>query len=422
MSGLDSVQSLAHALPTSQPEESVVGSVVRQLVNSVRDMAQNAAQSLAAAASAVENAAGSVQPSERKLAQVVRIAEVVPIVVPKKQVKDADGILVDEEGPIEYANSVELVILEDPIWQCVAKKEEHFKPGHLAIYFSIDSVLDKTNPAFSFLEGKRLKTKKFLGQLSQGMVVPLDSVKYYGGDPAVLKVGDDLTELFKVEKYLFKGDEAGQSKLPPGVRKTHENRVQECSRLIRDLADSETLVTVTRKEDGTSTSYVLLDGEFYVCGHRTIRGAGEKGAEHYFEVAKRFNVEKNMRALGRNLAVQGEIVGVKINGNTLKFPKGTPNDFRCFYIWDIDHQRKLTYDETDVLCKQWGLNRPPLLYRGVFKKEWVMVKALLAFVETLEYSEGVPAEGAVWSTDGGIEVPQQGFKVISDLWLLKTGR
>jgi RNA ligase (TIGR02306 family) len=346
--------------------------------------------------------------SERKLAQVARVAEV-------------SSILVPNSDPPEYASNVVLVRLEDPTWQCVALKVDGHQVGDLVIYFAIDSVLDNTNPAFHHLKGKRLKTVKMLGQLSQGLIAPLDSCAYYGLDPYTLEVGQDLTQALKVEKYAFKGDEVGEPHLPPGVRKTHENRVQECKGLLRELARAETEVIATRKEDGTSTSFVFTQGEYYVCGHRTTRVESEKQVSHYFEISKRFQVESKLRALGRNLAVQGEIVGVKINGNTLKFPKGTPNDFRVFYIWDIDSQRKLSYNETDRLCRGWGFNRPPIVYRGRFKKEWENVEELLKYVETLEYAEGVPAEGMVVSTDGE-GVPQQSFKVISNKWLLATGR
>jgi RNA ligase (TIGR02306 family) len=401
---VENIANAVHTQGSSIPQNTSINDAVCELVEAVSHV-QVSPSDLKNSVQEVANAVSS----ERKLAQIVRIAQIVPIIVPNSD-------------PIEYATNVELAILEDPVWQCVVSKEDKLAKGNLAIYFAIDSVLDKDNPAFKFMDGKRLKTKKFLGQLSQGLPVPLDRVQFYEGDPAKLKVGDDLTTLMKVEKYLFKGDEAGESKLPPGVRKTHENRVQECQGLLKELAAEATLVTVTRKEDGMSASVVLVQGEFYVCGHRTTRKSDDKDSSHYFEVAKRFDVEKKMREVGRNLAVQGEIVGVKINGNTLKFAKGTPNDFRVFYIWDIDNQRKLRYDETDALCKMWGLNRPPLLYRGPFKKEWASVKNLLAFAETIEYSAGVPAEGVVVSTDNGLGSPHHSFKVISDLWLLKTGR
>lgn len=72
----------------------------------------------------------------------------------------------------------------------------------MAIYFSIDAILNKNNPNTSFLEGKRLKTRKILGVISQGLLGPLEWIRDYNIDPTSLKEDDDITEQMLVKKYI----------------------------------------------------------------------------------------------------------------------------------------------------------------------------------------------------------------------------
>ena len=94
--------------------------------------------------------------------------------------------VVQEVTPIEKADSLELVRVGG--WKCVAKIGE-FKPGDVAVYFEVDSLLPLDNPIFAFLAGRneytveekqysRLRTMKMRGQLSQGLAVPLDGFQF----------------------------------------------------------------------------------------------------------------------------------------------------------------------------------------------------------------------------------------------------
>lgn len=83
--------------------------------------------------------------------------------------------------PIEGADRIEVVSVLG--WKCVAKKGE-FKKYDLCVYFEVDAFLP-VKPEFEFLragsyrqnelngEGFLMKTKKFKGQVSQGLVLPL---------------------------------------------------------------------------------------------------------------------------------------------------------------------------------------------------------------------------------------------------------
>ena len=109
--------------------------------------------------------------------------------------------------PIEGADRIELVHVLG--WQCVAKKGE-FKEGDMGVYFEIDSYLPVC-PEFEFLrassykntdlmgEGFRLKTQKFRGQISQGLVLPMDIVEKEGWHG--LPEGTDVTNLLGVRNF-----------------------------------------------------------------------------------------------------------------------------------------------------------------------------------------------------------------------------
>ena len=83
-------------------------------------------------------------------------------------------------------------------WHVIVNKAE-VKAGDLAVYFEIDSVLDKTNPVFAFMEKRnyRVKTLKMAGVVSQGLVMPLSAFPMLSN----VKEGDDVTEALKVVKF-----------------------------------------------------------------------------------------------------------------------------------------------------------------------------------------------------------------------------
>ncbi|MBR6850023.1 MAG: 2'-5' RNA ligase, partial [Lachnospiraceae bacterium] len=83
--------------------------------------------------------------------------------------------------PIEGADKIELAHVLG--WQCVVNKGQ-MQAGDKAVYFEIDSFLP-VRAEFEFLrsnsyrktdlmgEGFRLRTMKFRGQVSQGLLLPI---------------------------------------------------------------------------------------------------------------------------------------------------------------------------------------------------------------------------------------------------------
>ncbi len=176
--------------------------------------------------------------------------------------------------PIEGADRIELAYVLG--WKCVVNKGQ-FKPMDLAVYFEIDSFLP-IRPEFEFMrassyrktdlmgEGFRLRTMKFRGQISQGLLLPVSD---FSGIPAGTELGADVTELLQVRKWEIeeKATTGGTviGTLPMDVPHTDETRVQAEPDLIGDFAGLEYYIST--KMDGSSHSISLDEDGFHVTGH-----------------------------------------------------------------------------------------------------------------------------------------------------------
>jgi hypothetical protein len=143
-----------------------------------------------------------------------------------------------------------------------------------------------------------------------------------------------------------------------------------------------------------------------------------------------------MTLLGRAIAIQGEAIGPKINGNKLKLDDFT---YRVFNIFDIKSQCYLFHDEVTKICKNLGLEQVPVIYKGlaseltfndkVFKilikdetnGKQIILLEFLKWADKLEYSKGIRAEGLVVKTDDKIG-SRISFKVISNEFLIANDK
>jgi RNA ligase (TIGR02306 family) len=370
--------------------------------------------------------------SDRPLAVVVKILELLPI-------PNADAI--------EVAKVLG--------WQVIVKKGE-FVVGDLGIYFCIDSVLPKDNLHFAFLEGKPLKTRKMRNTLSQGLLAPLSWASETLENIANLKEGDDLTKSLGITKYispeessLYKND-GTRGPFPSIVSKTDEERVQNAKKKLFDFANKP--VIITQKYDGTSTTFIMQNEKFTICGrnHALLVENGESFP--YFEIAKRYNLENSMKqlssdetfvssylsrltsideseniqkqpqALKLNIAIQGEIIGqrkdgrYKINSNRHKL---SDMDFYVFNIFDIDKQYYMKWEEVCEITTILGLKTVPVIYSGIMKEELLNSDALITMATEQKYEGGHICEGIVIKTNEGFGFPRLSFKAISNEYLLK---
>jgi RNA ligase (TIGR02306 family) len=348
----------------------------------------------------------------RKLASIRRVAEIKPI----------DG-----------ADAIEAIRVDG--WWCVSKKGE-FQVDDLCVFFEIDSFLP-VRPEFEFLrkscfrstknlgDGFRLKTVKLRGQISQGLCLPLTVV--FGRDFMTNNCssyvspieGEDVTEILGVQKWEvpIPAQLAGTVKgnFPSFIRKTDQERIQNCyNDLVKKYKDD--LFEATLKLDGSSMTVYYNNGEFGVCS-RNLE-LKETDDNTYWKVARNYKFEEVMRKYGKNIAIQGELMGPGIQGNREKLHY---HDFYVFDIWDIDKQCYIGPDEKhntlmDLEDFMDGIDISVVPFVGYdhYLKNY-------SFDELLKLSEikslnNPIAEGIVYRS---LEHPEVSFKVINNQFLIK---
>lgn len=328
--------------------------------------------------------------------------------------------------PIEGADAIELAIVDG--WQCVSKKGE-FAVGDKAVYFEIDSYLPVTDERFEFLrkssfkrmgelEGFRLKTIRLRGQISQGLIVPLDKFPELVG-----KEDEDLSEILGVLKYEppVPTELSGQVKgnLPFGIPTTDQERIQNIwGKLNYNLKGQDVEFECTLKLDGTSMTAYHCDGATGCTGRNWEYT--DTDTHTFFVVARRQKLFEAMTALKRNIALRGECIGEGIQGNPEKL-KG--HDFFIFDIFDIDEKRYLYPQERmDVINDLIALGAEPkhtVVYEDIKPFEtFETVNDILKFAEGPSINAKI-REGVVFKSKYPVNGQFISFKAISNMFLLK---
>jgi RNA ligase (TIGR02306 family) len=330
--------------------------------------------------------------------------------------------------PIPDADAIECATVEG--WDVVIKKGE-FRSGDNCVYFEIDSFLPLGDERYAFLaknkiiwngkEGIRLRTIKLRGQVSQGLILPIAHFPELAQD--IEDAGDhvrelDFSEKLGIEKWEapipaeLAGDVEGP--IPSFVRKTDQERIQN---LPEVLQDGEAEYEVTIKLDGSSMTAFRNTGTVGVCGRNWWLKETEQNS--LWRLARKDKLLEALDALGRNLALQGEIIGEGIQGNPEKL-RG--QEFRLFDIWDIDAQVYLGRGErgqvVDALTALGAkIKEVPFIEVTTLRRFGGDIAAILAYAEGKSLNPAVAREGIVFKRlDGGFS-----FKAISNTYLLKHG-
>lgn len=287
--------------------------------------------------------------------------------------------------PILGADTIEKVQVKD--WWCVAKKGE-FKTGDLCVYFEIDSLLPKSNPAFSFLErgtkektmvvegvtytGYRLKTIRLRGQISQGLALPLETLSICDGcllADGFAVVGQDVSEDLGIVKYEPPIPAQLQGKVkgafPGFLPKTDEERVQNIGDLVEKHSSLKTAFYVTEKLDGTSATFfkhtTLKEGTFFGVCSRNLELLETEGNTHW-AMARKYDLEHR---IPNGICIQGEIVGDGIQGNPLGIQG---HELYIYNVYDINKASYLSFasmvDFLNERFKDVGLKMVPILYQA----------------------------------------------------------
>lgn len=316
-------------------------------------------------------------------------------------------------APIDGADAIEVATVLG--WHVVVKKGE-FSVGDRCVYCEIDSVLPEKDE-FEFLRKQkfRIRTVRLRGQISQGICFQLSILP--DGD---YRDGDDVTEILGITKYepqvpaCLSGEAIGL--FPSFIPKTDEVRIQSCPRVL-DRWDACWFVA-TEKLDGSSATFFLRDGEFGVCSRNLQLQESDTNA--FWRYARSADIEAKLRGIGRNIAIQGELIGPGIQGNRYKLSE--PRVY-FFNVFDIDSGSYLSHPESIGFINGIDLNFVPVLDDDEFatahplKVDDLVKQATGRSLIADTKREGVVMR-LVWE-DVDPDIGRVSFKVINPEFLLK---
>lgn len=378
--------------------------------------------------------------------------------------------VISELRPIEGADKIEVALMEGLGWECVVKKGE-FIVGDKIIYCEVDSVMPE-KPEYEFLRDRkfRIRTIRLKGQISQGLVLHIDSLLKYGISSDDAYIGLDVTEILGVTKYLSPSeqDEVNQEEIrlrksknvlvkymmrypwfrkliynkklkggwPQHISKTDEERIQNLKwdEFYENYKDKE--VYVTEKIDFQSVTFTgkmmpMFNGwlgkllpkkyKFIVCSRNMT--TNNKNSL-YWKIAKKYNIEQILKE-NPTLTIQGEQGDTKVQGNKYGIKEPT---MWVFNIIDYEKGYHYNYYEMKSFCDKYNLNIVPLVRIPEYDllANYTELKSLGSTVQELvEFSKGksvinhnVQREGIVIRCiENGKKIFS--FKVLNPDFLLK---
>ena len=357
-------------------------------------------------------------------------------------------------SPIEGADLIEVATVDG--WKVVVKRGE-FLVGDLVVYFEIDSFIPhiyasflskgKEPSQYNDVKGERIRTIKLRGQISQGLILPVDSIDSISfvsgwmhddgvGTYLAVHEGDDVTEVFGVQKWepVLSANLQGKAKgnFPTNIiPKTDQERVQNCFMEIQKKSKrlktekfwneqlqiveersttippnfKEPTYEVTMKLDGSSMTLFKLNGELRVCSRNLELDINEDNKDNAYVKMALSLADK----LPEGLAFQGELMGSGIQGNRDQLKE---HKFYLFDVYDIIGGKYLTPLARRTECSLRDFDHVPVLD--------VSVIAPNSVVEALKFAEGASInhkirEGVVWKCN---EDPTFSFKAINNTFLL----
>ena len=346
--------------------------------------------------------------------------------------------------PIEGADKIEVALIKG--WETVVKKGE-FSVGSAVVYIEIDSIVPE-RPEFEFLRERkfRVRTIKLRGQVSQGLVMPLSVLPV--AVRARVMIGDDVTKELGITKYdpeaeaeskrasaisnhrnpvvkfmmrfawfrkLYLRRGAKTGKFPSWISKTDEPRAQNCfcGHAIKRARKQKHEFIVTEKLDGCSLTLFLERKrfgrfEFGVCSRNFRLTVPDDSC--WWKVARQINAENVLKELlgcGNRIALQGEIIGEKVQGNRYGV-KGL--DFYAFNL--IIDGAVFTGTEIEGICSEYGIKSVPILDASFELPD--SAAEMVGYAEGRSVLANVEREGVV------VRNVKQGisFKAISQRFLL----
>ncbi|KAK8873445.1 RNA ligase DRB0094 family [Apiospora arundinis] len=400
----------------------------------------------------------------RHLVSVRKISGLRPLSISESQqslIPELQQLSIAEFQPLPGSH---LLLANVDGWTC-AMAQGTANVGDYILYFEIDSFLPAGDIRFASLGksntlngspimfkgryGFHVKSVKLHGtSVSQGLILPLNLFPEVTN--VIAKLGKTKEAMQKVmdmpfEHHLnvqkWKPDHGGPKskttenslgKVPSFFPHTDITRVQKCPNLFTNKYKDAVYQESVKLDGSAATIYFVcrgtawynslhpLDGRadmpkgrFGVCSKQC--DLPDKPDCLFWKAALYYRLPQKLAALGKNLAISGELCGASIGQNREGFA-ANKHDFFVYRIYDVDARKALDLRETELRARQLGLKHVPV--NGYFRLHDIAK----SHEELLKRAEGVgmfghPREGLVYKNveDG------RSFKVISNSYLLRYG-
>jgi RNA ligase (TIGR02306 family) len=315
--------------------------------------------------------------------------------------------------------------------------------GSKVIYVEIDSQLP-AKPEFAFLEKKkyRIKTLKMAGVASQGICFPLSILP----EPAEkYELEQDVTEIMGITKYeryaedttvrvrkpksllhrllmrsswtrwIMQNKQQSTKGWPEFIQHTDEDRVQVVPSVLNDKSIKYVVREKVEGQSGTffyhkQKGFFWDSYDFGVCS-RTVRKF-EKDTSSYWSIAESYGMKDILQSLLKDLdwvAIQGECVGPKVQGNIYKL-----DEYKLFVFNLLTSAGPLPCNIGADILGGYGLEYCPLVNTDMVLLDTVQEMLDYATGESLIYP--TMREGLVFRN----YEKRISFKAVSVEYLLKN--
>jgi RNA ligase (TIGR02306 family) len=347
------------------------------------------------------------------------------------------------------ADALDLAVIGG--YRAVVKRDE-FNAGDLVLYVPDDTLFNDLSVAEDlgiapYLTGKgknRVKPIRLRGELSQGIVVPLEKLNKWLnaniGWTGTWEENADVANLLNVEKYEEPISIQMAGKMRPWPSFIPKYDVENIKRpeSMAAVIDGEEVV-VTEKLHGTNVTIgVDEDGKTWVCSRNTALQFDLENV--YWKVSRKYGLGHKVRSYQRAtsttalgwrsdnagvavimdivppISLHGEIVGVQ----DLKYGH---NGGDCgFYAFDIRVNGLFApYDDFVKICTYYSIPMVPELYRGPYEYKTIaeLAKGKTCLADGCHIREGVVAKPLFDRYDHDAGRVQ--FKFLNEDYLLRKG-
>jgi RNA ligase (TIGR02306 family) len=327
-------------------------------------------------------------------------------------------------------------------WTVVQRPEPEWDVGGRVVFVEIDSFVpgvETSRPiVLNGIAGIKVNTRKILGVLSQGFLMPVSPELEHLPD------GTDVSKRLGIAKFSDakaankesnKSASAGIGPFPAFVEKTDQERMQNLvGELFGDavcrLMDGARY-EVTVKLDGSSTTCFRDPdtGRIGVCSRNQEVSESSRDSGKYWEAAREARWPEALETLhtmtGQSYAFQGELVGPKIQNNPLGL------DRRRVYLFDIfwiNRGRKLNPEERRELLLSLNVAHGiDIAHVPILEQELSFVGTFKGLEDVLSYASSarhpdhpdLKIEGVVFKLASPDRLAAPGsFKAINNEYLL----